>query len=277
MRIRVRDTTLYFDVSGMGLVPDGAHMKDRPVVICLHGGPGFDHSGMKPAFSGLSDIAQVLFLDQRGNGRSDESSPDHWNLDDWIADIPAFCEALEIDHPILLGGSFGGFVALGVASRFPDLPAKVVLVSTAARIRPDRAIAMFERLGGTEARDAAARNFEHPTLETRQAYQRICLPLYNPGSNDPDAAARTIQRHEVGIHFWREEMTRFDFTVEAHNVKCPALIIGGELDPITTAADLEDLAAAIPHAQLELLSDTGHGVRNKLGEALPMIRDFISA
>jgi pimeloyl-ACP methyl ester carboxylesterase len=231
---------------------------------------------MKPAFSGLSDIAQVVFLDQRGNGRSDESDPDHWKLDEWIADIPAFCEALEIQHPILLGGSLGGFVALGVAGRYPAFPAKAVLISTAARIRPARALAMFERLGGAEARAVAARNFEHPTLETRQAYQRVCLSLYNPGPGDPDVAARTIQRHDVGIHFWREEMTRFDFSVEAHAVKCPTLVIGGELDPITTVADLEDLAAAIPHAQLEVLRGSGHGVRDKLDVALRLIRDFVS-
>jgi proline iminopeptidase len=39
MYVRVRDTRLYFDVAGMGLVRDGAEMRERPVVVCLHGGP----------------------------------------------------------------------------------------------------------------------------------------------------------------------------------------------------------------------------------------------
>src|SRR5436190_8081478 len=146
MYVRVRDVRLYFDVVGMGLVPDGPQMRERPTLICLHGGPGFDHSSMKTAYAALSDIVQVVLLDQRGNGRSDPSSPDRWNLDTWIADIPEFCAALGIERPILLGGSFGGFVALGVAGRYPELPSKLVLGSTAARIRKDRALAMFERL-----------------------------------------------------------------------------------------------------------------------------------
>jgi hypothetical protein len=86
--------------------------------------------------------------------------------------------------------------------RYPQLPSKLILISSAARIRPDRALAMFERLGGVEAREAAARNFEQPDMETRTEYQRVCLPLCNPGPRDSDALARVVQRHEVGIHFW---------------------------------------------------------------------------
>jgi pimeloyl-ACP methyl ester carboxylesterase len=276
MYVRVRDTRLYFDVAGLGLVAEGAEMRERPVVVCLHGGPGFDHTMVKAAFSPLADVAQLVFPDQRGNGRSDESTPDRWNLDTWIDDVPAFCEALGIERPILLGGSFGGFVALGVAGRYPKLPARLVLLSTAARVRQDRALAMFERLGGAEAREAAARNFEHPDLETRTTYQRVCLPLYNPGPTDPDALARVIQRHEVGIHFWRGELTRFDLSAEAANVRCPTLILGGELDPITTTADLEDLAVSIEGSRLELLPGTGHGLRNKPDEARAIVRDFIT-
>jgi pimeloyl-ACP methyl ester carboxylesterase len=277
VRVQVGDVRLFFDVVGSALVPDGPEMRELPVLVGLHGGPGFDHSSLKVAMSPLADVAQLLFPDQRGNGRSDASASDRWNLDTWIADVPAFCEVLGIERPIFLGASFGGFVALGVAGRYPQLPAKLILLSTAARVRPDRALAMFERLGGIEAREAAARNFERPDAETRKTYQRICLPLYNPGSPDPDVLARVVQRPEVGIHFWGGELTRFDLTAEAATVECPTLILGGDLDPITTAADLEDLAAAIPGSRLEIVSDTGHGLRNKPEEALAIIRDFILA
>ena len=135
---------------------------------------------------------------------------------------------------------------------------------------------MFERLGGAEAREAAARNFESPSLETRRTYQRICVPLYNPGPPDADILARVVQRHEVGIHFWRDELTRFDLSAEADRVRCPTLVLGGELDPITTAADLEDLAAAIPGSQLTVVPGTGHGLRNKPDEALAIVRRFIT-
>src|SRR5437764_930857 len=105
----------------MGLVPDGPTMRE-PIVVCLHGGPGSDHTTLKPYLAPLADDAQLVFPDQRGNGRSDESSPDRWNLDTWVEDMHGFCEALGIERPIIFGQSFGGIVAVGVAIRYPELP-----------------------------------------------------------------------------------------------------------------------------------------------------------
>ena len=71
MRVLVNGVRLFFDVEGASLVPDGAAMRQKPTLLLLHGGPGFDHSIYKPAYSALSDLAQVVYLDLRGNGRSD--------------------------------------------------------------------------------------------------------------------------------------------------------------------------------------------------------------
>jgi pimeloyl-ACP methyl ester carboxylesterase len=276
VRIRVRDVHLYFDLVGPGLVPDGPLMRERPIVLCLHGGPGFDHNTIRTGLSPLADVAQLVFLDQRGNGRSDRSTPDRWNLDTWIDDIPAFCQALELERPILLGQSFGGFVALGVATRYPQLPAKLIVSSSAARIRMNRVLAMFERLGGPEARAAAERNFASPSVETREEYLRVCVPLYNPSPPDPEVMQRVIRYDDVGIHFWSDEIHNFDLRSELAAIRVPTLLVGGELDPITTAEDMRELAAAIPEAKLKMFPDAGHGAfREHPEETLALIRDFI--
>src|SRR5438067_610398 len=70
MRAKVRDTELFFDVEGASLVPDGPRMVERPVAFLLHGGPGGDHTGFKPAFSPLADKMQLIYVDHRGQGRS---------------------------------------------------------------------------------------------------------------------------------------------------------------------------------------------------------------
>ena len=36
----LRGTRIYFDVEGAGLVPDGPAMRERPVAMVIHGGPG---------------------------------------------------------------------------------------------------------------------------------------------------------------------------------------------------------------------------------------------
>ncbi len=276
MRIQVGDVRLYFDVAGMGLVPDGPTMCDRPVVLYLHGGPGFDHSFLKHFLLPLQQEAQLVFLDHRGQGRSDESTPDRWNLDTWIEDVQAFCEVLGIERPVVLGQSFGGIVALGVAIRHPDLPLKLVVSSSIARFRLDRALPKFERLGGEKARTVAETFFSDPNPENFEAFMATCLPLYNPTPLDPDVLARVRLRPEVSFHFFRGEGFAYGLFGDLGRIGCPTLILAGELDPITPVADQEDMAAAIPESRLEVFTGAGHGVfRDKPKEALAAIRDFI--
>jgi pimeloyl-ACP methyl ester carboxylesterase len=104
----------------------------KPTLLLLHGGPGSDHSIYKPAYSGLADIAQIIYLDHRGNGRSEDSPRESWNLAQWGDDVRAFCDALGIVNPIVLGASFGGMVALAYATRHPAHPSKLILISTEA-------------------------------------------------------------------------------------------------------------------------------------------------
>jgi hypothetical protein len=67
MRAKVRDTEIYFDVEGAGLVPEGATMHERPVAFLIHGGPGADHTGFKPVL--LAIYQSVAALQSCGNGK----------------------------------------------------------------------------------------------------------------------------------------------------------------------------------------------------------------
>ena len=192
MRVALPDgTRIFFETIGRKLVPDGPAMRERPTLLILHGGPGFDHTGLASIFEPLADVAQLVLLDHRGQGRSDGDDPAEWNLDHWVPDIAAFCEALELERPMILGQSFGGVVALAVAARYPDLPSKLIVSSSLAKFRPDRAFPMFERLGGPEVREVAERHFRELTDETSEEFMRVCLPVYNTTPIDHDGIART--------------------------------------------------------------------------------------
>lgn len=278
MRVRVSDVRLYFDVAGMGLVPDGPVMRERPVVLCLHGGPGFDHSTLKAYLTQLADDVQLVFLDHRGQGRSDHSAPERWNLETWIDDVRGASDALGLERPVILGQSFGGVVALGAAIRYPDLPSRLIVSSSIAKFRLDRALPMFERLGGERAREVAERYFRDPDQERLEAFIAICLPLYNTTPQDPDIITRVIRRDEVALHFFRGEAFTYDWLDQLERIRCPTLILAGELDPITTVADHEDMAARIPESRLEVFPNTGHGVfRDQTAQALNLIKEFVLA
>lgn len=97
-------------------------------------------------------MAQVVYLDHCGNGRSEYGDPSTWNLARSGDDVRGFCDALGIHKPVVYGVSFGGFVAQSYATRHPQPPGKLVLASTAAL--PDRpaVFSAFERIGGAQAR-----------------------------------------------------------------------------------------------------------------------------
>ena len=203
MRVVVNGVRLFFDVEGAGLVPDRAAMREKPTLLLLHGGPGFDHSLYKPAFSMLADIAQVVYLDHRGNGRSDPGPKEHWTLAQWADDVRAFCDALEIAHPVVYGASFGGTVALAYATRHPDHPAKLIAVSAEAAgdTHLDRRVALFERFGGPEVGALARLRFldgrGHADPASVEAWLRLAFPLYTRTPRDPDAAHRAVRHPEV--------------------------------------------------------------------------------
>jgi proline-specific peptidase len=280
MRVNIGDVRLFFDVEGAKLRPDGPMMREVPTVILLHGGPGFDHSNFKPDFSRLAEVAQVVYLDHRGNGRSDRGDPKKWNLPQWGDDLRAFCDALEIERPVVLGNSFGGMVAMSYATRHPDHPAKLVLSSTAAVSRRDRSLEMFQKRGGPEVREAAQRFFDNPGAETAADFQTKCLPLYNRVPAGPEFTKRSVMNLELMVDYFKHESHLFNFLPDLQRIKCPTLITVGDLDPILPIADSQDIAAAMAPgvARLEVFENAGHGVyRDEPDRFFKMFNEFILA
>jgi proline iminopeptidase len=287
MHVFINGVRLFFDVEGAKLVPDGPAMREKPTLLLLHGGPGFDHSIYKPAYSALADIAQIIYLDHRGNGRSDDGARESWNLAQWGDDVRAFCDALGVVDPIVLGASFGGMVALAYATRHPDHPSGLVLISTEAAggTHRDRRVALFERFGGAEVGALARRRFLEVQGQADRAaldaWRRLAMPLYTRTPRDPDMARRAINRSEVLHWFTRPggESHAFNMFPDLGRIQCPTLVLGGEDDPMIPIECQADIAAALPPhlVQFERFANCGHAVVPDAPErAIAVIRDFIA-
>ena len=286
MWVSVNGVRLFFDVEGASLVPDGPSMRQKPTIVLLHGGPGLDHSIYKPSFSSLADIAQVIFLDHRGNGRSEPGPQEAWTLAQWGDDVRAFCDILGIAQPIIYGASFGGTVALAYATRHPTHPAKLILVSTEAAggTYLQRRVALFERFGGPRVGALARRRFldGHTDPATLEAWIRLAFPLYTRTPRDPDVMQRAVRHPEVTRWFTRPggEGQTFNLLPALSQVQCPTLVLGGEEDPMTPIECQADIAAALPQhlVRFERFAGCGHAVLPDAPErALAVIRDFISS
>ncbi|HEY4069908.1 MAG TPA: alpha/beta hydrolase [Burkholderiaceae bacterium] len=272
---------LFVDIEGAGLVPDGPLMREKPTLILLHGGPGFDHTGFKPVFSKLADVAQIVYVDHRGHGRSDPRPKEEWTLDVFADDIVRLCDALGISRPVVLGQSFGGFVAQRYLARHPGHPAKVILSSTSANLGLARKLAMFERLGGPEARAAAQRFWSAPGASTWQAYERWCRPLYSQCAPANDDAARRARFDPEILFSWAGgEQQTMDLLPGLCAAQCPVLVLAGELDPVCPLEDAQDIANALPAQRVTFarFEGCGHGVwRDRPDDALACLRQFIAA
>jgi pimeloyl-ACP methyl ester carboxylesterase len=282
MRVDIGGCRLFFDVEGAKLRPDGPRMREVPTVLLLHGGPGADHSIFKPAYSQLADIAQVVYVDHRGDGRSDgRDDSARWKLSQWGDDVKALCDALEIERPIVMGVSFGGYVAMSYALRHPDHPAKLILCSTTAS--PSKKaiqIDIFARLGGTEAGAAARAFLEDPTGDATRAFRRLCGPLYHRSPHDRDVNARTIWNPRLMAEFRRGERETMNFLPELHRIKCPTLVMVGEDDPMTPVPCSEEIVAALPpdRVRFERFAGAGHGiVADRPDRFFEVLRSFIAA
>ena len=286
MHVLVNGVRLFFEVEGAKLVPDGPAMREKPTLLMLHGGPGSDHSIYRPAYSALADVAQIVYLDHRGTGRSEDGPCESWNLAQWGDDVRAFCDALGIVSPIVLGASFGGMVALAYATRHPAHPSKLVLISTAASGGEyrERRVELFERFGGWEVGALARRRFlefrGHPDQASRDAWRRLAMPLYFRMPRDPDLARRAVNRSEVSQWFTRPggEGDNFNMFPDLHRIQCPTLVLGGEDDPMHPIESQADIAAALPShlVQFERFANCGHAVIPDAPErAMAVIHDFI--
>jgi pimeloyl-ACP methyl ester carboxylesterase len=278
VRFWVGDASLFVDVDGPGLVPEGPSMRARPTVVLLHTGPGADHSLYKDHIGpGLVDLAQVVYFDVRGAGRSDASTPDRWNLDTWAADVAALCKELEIAHPALLGTAFGAYTATLVAARHPELVSRLVLVSAVARFSHTRSITVFDRLGGPEAGEIASRWFHDPSEATFADFLRVCVPLYTRTPVSPDVIARTQINIALAAHWDSGEGRTFDLRAEAARVRCPTLVLAGDDDPSTTLAGAQELVECLPEGlvRFEHFPEAGHGVFRDAPRAIDTVRDFL--
>lgn len=283
MFARIRGTEIFFDVDGMSLVPDGNRMAERPVVFLLHGGPGSDHSFFKStAAAELRDMAQLVYIDHRGSGRSRSCDPATCDLENNIEDVEALRQYLGLDRICVLGSSYGGMVAQGYAIRYSQHIEKLILSVTAPSHRfLDDAKRIVAERGTPDQKRVCERlwNGTFETMEQRLEFGEVMGPMYST-TFDLEKAKATRERSIYNVDqlnrgfagFLRE----FDFTDELEEISCPTLVIAGAHDWICPPNHSEIIAEKIPGAVLKLFERSSHMVAaDEPAEYLATVRAFL--
>ena len=108
---------LFYGITGKG-VP----------CIFLHGGPGYWSKSFQHYSHELFDEKlEMVYLDQRGCGRSEHSATQDYSLDRLIDDVEELRAYLGISEWLVMGHSFGGILAVSYAHRFPERTKGIIL------------------------------------------------------------------------------------------------------------------------------------------------------
>ena len=274
MRATLRDTEIYFDIEGAGLVPDGKRMREKPIAFLVHGGPGADHTSFKPTLSPLSQKMQLVYFDHRGQGRSARGAKETYTLENNVEDMEALRQHLGLDQIVVIGASYGGMVALTYASRYPQNVSHLIAIVTVPDYRfLARAKAILAERGTEEQKAIAQRlwdgNFENEAQ--LQEYFTVMRSLYSI-TYDPESSPKAWDRaivspDAINVAFGGFLRT-YDIRSELPKITAPTLVIGARHDWICPPEFSEEIANAIPNADLRIFEHSGHSIRADEPDAL---------
>jgi len=286
MKLQVNGTELYFDVVGSALNPSTG-FQQKPTMIILHGGPGFDHSYLRPWLDPVSDVAQLVYVDQRGCGRSQRHTHEYYQLGIMADDIVLLCQALHIEQPIVLGQSFGGFVALSIAHRHPNFASGIVLFDTSPAWTGGYDLDALEQLvGGERGKELREIAYRESTGQANEAelkrFEQEIMPLYwHQGFKQEyleELYNSTPMNMDIATYMMGTLSKEYDLRPSLKAIKVPALVLQGRYDWVTPMAGAEEMARTIPNAQLHIFEHSGHMVFiEEQDELVFVLKNWISS
>lgn len=247
-------------------LPDGYRIYVEEVgdgfpVIFLHGGPGLDHTMWRPWLDVLADEFRLLYVDERGQGRSDRVDPATLTLAVWAGDVDLLATALELDRFAVVGHSFGAIITTTHAIDRGTAAAYVISGGgdSSAALEADVAAAL-EALG--EGGAAIAQSWEDErTVQTEAefaALMQVQMPFHFWGAVPQDFGAATVFAPEVLRHAANTGYGDFDYPSRLERVRRPTLVLVGEHDRTTTPRAARVLHDGIAESELVVIPDAGH-------------------
>jgi len=239
----------------------------KPLMVC--GGPQLGHRYLR-RLDALADAYELIYFDARGSGYTEVGDPSELSFAGAIADLDGLRAALGIERITVLGHSLGGHVGYLFASRHPERVDALVLVDVGPPFAEDQARQLERAMISvrTSEDDTKLREIQESTAFQRRepkAVEEYILNIYAPFFRDrrsietadlgftPITAANVLDYEERLVATLPQE----DPLARLKEIRCPTLVVHGELDAIPFAFS-QFLAASIPGAEFALLSGASH-------------------
>lgn len=263
----VNDVRLWYKAAGQA---------EGTPLLFLHGGPGYNsYSFEAQAGKALESRLKMIYLDQRGSGRSERPWTGAYTIAAMVEDIEGLRKQLGVPKLALMGHSFGGALALEYAAAYPQHVAKLVLVSAASSI-PDACAARVAYLAKrypddlAKARSAATERKESPD-DCFFAFNSVPDEIRDRVNDEtmfPDMKLAAEQRAvdaksglrntgELGGAMWNNGFLSYRFK-RFERLTMPVLVLAGSEDYAIGLPAQRALARALPNATLVEYEGAGH-------------------
>lgn len=259
--------SLYVEEEGRG----------TPLVL-INGGPGGTHHYFHPWFSRARRWARVIYYDQRGTGLSDYVPGEKgYSVEQAVGDLDEVRKALNIDRWVVLGYSYGGFLAQYYAIHHPEHTAGMVLLNASPGMsvgRGDRRIDDFltaeERIRQRKVREEVTRLAKERDWDGEKSLRIL---LYNHNLNGgwkfqhfhkptPERAvqmARYEWVHDSGFNgLVGTTLARIDLEGAFEGCPIPTLICEGAWDMTWNQEKAEIIRKNHPGAELVMFAQSAH-------------------
>jgi len=264
-------------------------------VMVMHGG-GLDHASLRPWLDPLDDLARLIYYDQHGLGRSQR--PDDYSgitNDTWVEQAESLRRFLGHDKIVAFGHSYGGYIALEYALKYPDRVSGLVLLSTAAVLDYAADVLAEAAVRSTKEQfESVMALFHHPDAvgaagavkppQTDDDLARLwhaVLPVYS-WSLDAAAAEQLLRPvvFSAKAHNYQVDylLPAYDVSSRLREIAVPTLVMTGAKDFITTPAAAQRIHTGIRDSELFIFENSGHfPYVEERGLFLQKTRDWLTA
>ena len=228
-----------------------------PVVFLVHLAAVLDNWDPR-VVDGIAAQHRVITFDNRGVGASSGSTPP--TIQAMAVDAVAFIRALGFSQVDLHGFSMGGMVAQVIAQEHPELVRKLILTGTAPAggtgVKKVVWVAQLDTLRGLLSRQDPKQFLFFTRTDNGKRAGKAFLARIKERTTDRDRAisVRSYFAQLRACRRWGAERPH-DLSV----VRQPVLLANGDHDRMLPTPNTYDMAKRLPHNELVIYPDAGHG------------------
>lgn len=263
---------IYYKILGRG----------EPLMI-VHGGPGASHDYFLPYLLPLTRHNKVVFIDERGSGRSQKlEERSGYTVENMVEDVEMVRTSLNLGKINLLGHSYGGALAQAYALKYQRNLSHLILGSTWSstitmnqvllRMKQNMAPELRERIDRMEAAGLFGHGKEYEKNRYTAEYMIAAwgegyFPYLYQNRPDPnyDAIGQGTSAWDLYREMWGEHgefvidgnLKSVEYTDRLASIKVPTLIVVGDHDECDPSLS-QVMHGKIDGSKLLILPKAGH-------------------